>query len=42
MINFAFGFVAALVLIQFFPRLALVGAAIVKWGKGVFTSSSSQ
>jgi hypothetical protein len=37
MINFAFGCLSALVLIQFFPRLSYVGAAIVKRGKALLT-----
>jgi hypothetical protein len=42
MIDFAIGFVAALVVIQFFPRVALVGAWIVAQGKRLFSSSSEE
>ena len=35
MINFALGFVAALVAIQFYPPIANIGVWIVKKGKDV-------
>jgi hypothetical protein len=36
MISFAFGFVSALVVIQFFPRVSYVGAWIVTKTQGLF------
>ncbi len=35
MINFAFGFVAALVIIQFYPPVANIGKWIVTQGKRI-------
>jgi hypothetical protein len=42
MIDFAMGFVAALVVIQFFPRVALAGAWIVSQGKRLFSRSDEE